>query len=75
MSHHARQAYAEAQPWYRDSLTEGQARQAGIIDEWPAPCERCGALYRRTPAGRWLIDHFPEGHTEPRLERQLRVER
>lgn len=72
----ARQQYAEAQAWYKDALTEAQAATAGVgpqMGGWPPPCDRCGALYRLTPKGRWLIDHFPEGHSEPRIETRLRV--
>ena len=59
--------FVNAQPWWRDAKTK---LQASVAEEdttgWPPPCDACGALWRRTPRGRWLIDHFPEGHGEPR---------
>jgi hypothetical protein len=62
----ARQEWANAQPYYRDALTRLQAIEAGRnIAEWPQPCAHCGAQWRLTPKGRWLIDHFPHESTGP----------
>jgi hypothetical protein len=67
----AREQYVQTLPWWRDAVTQAQALLAGTSEgNWPPPCEKCGALYKRTPKGRWLIDHLPEGHNEPRLERR-----
>jgi hypothetical protein len=62
----ARQEWANAQPFYRGAVTRLQAQAQGRdIPEWPGPCEICGALYRLTPKGRWMIDHFPHEQMGP----------
>ena len=45
----------------------------GSVEGWPAPCS-CGALYKQTPRGRWVITHFADGHTQ-RLEVQQEAPR
>lgn len=52
--------------WLEDSKTKLQAQVSGEkIDDWPEPCHDCGANWKRTPAGRWFINHFP--HTGPKM--------
>jgi len=47
--------------WLEQSRTLTQAQldgDAGDPKLWPSPCEVCGAMWRRTPAGNWTITHF-----------------
>ena len=61
----ARRQFAENLPWYREAQTELQAREAGRAPaNWPEPCRLCGAVWRLTPGGRWLIDHDAAGHRQ-----------
>lgn len=61
--------------WVTNARTKQQCAIDGDkVDGWPEPCETCGAHWKLTPAGRWLIVHteqsgpvsFPRYVSEPK---------
>jgi hypothetical protein len=62
----ARQEWANCNPYYRDAVTLLQAKEVGRdLAYWPPACEHCGAQWKLTPKGRWLMDHFPHEMAGP----------
>lgn len=62
--------------WVTNSRSKQQCAIDGDkVEDWPEPCETCGAHWKRTPAGRYFIVHTEQNGpvSFPRLAEPKRL--